>query len=384
MALYPDIRFHFNSRVALCGVISAFVLVGCPLAGVYLAGMSVEGYLQFPPKTVCAAHAANNKVVFLIGLFLGGAFVTPFILRFLKFFGKGMWLGPSAPFPKWGLWGLGLLLVSWGISWDFLHMGQSVRDWSFTPLWIGFIIFINGVTKWRLGTCLLTRRPQRFLLLFMLSSFFWWYFEFINRFVKNWYYVGVSSFGPWRYFFMASLSFSTVLPAVMSMNELLKSVTVFDRAYRFEPKNCSGVRKRYVGIFLYLSCFLMFLIGLYPDYLFPLVWVAPLLVLCSLRLLMGLENLFYAYCSGNVGPMVRLATSGLICGFFWEMWNYLSYPKWIYSIPFVGQCKIFEMPILGYLGYLPFGLECAAVSTFIIPLKEILYCTSKACDMASK
>jgi hypothetical protein len=31
-------------------------------------------------------------------------------------------------------------------------------------------------------------------------------------------------------------------------------------------------------------------------------------------------------------------------------------------VPFVQRFHIFEMPILGYAGYLPFGLECMVVS----------------------
>jgi len=43
------------------------------------------------------------------------------------------------------------------------------------------------------------------------------------------------------------------------------------------------------------------------------------------------------------------------------MWNYFSLAKWEYSIPFVHRFLIFEMPLLGYAGYLPFGLECTVV-----------------------
>jgi hypothetical protein len=50
----------------------------------------------------------------------------------------------------------------------------------------------------------------------------------------------------------------------------------------------------------------------------------------------------------------------LICGWFWEMWNVLSMPKWVYHVPFVDWLKLFEMPILGYGGYLPFSLEVFA------------------------
>jgi hypothetical protein len=39
-------------------------------------------------------------------------------------------------------------------------------------------------------------------------------------------------------------------------------------------------------------------------------------------------------------------------------------PKWIYHVPLVPQQRLFEMPYLGYAGYLPFALECFAVYTF--------------------
>ena len=33
---------------------------------------------------------------------------------------------------------------------------------------------------------------------------------------------------------------------------------------------------------------------------------------------------------------------------------------WVYSIPYVNVHHLFEMPLLGYLGYLPFGVYCYA------------------------
>jgi len=35
--------------------------------------------------------------------------------------------------------------------------------------------------------------------------------------------------------------------------------------------------------------------------------------------------------------------------------------KWVYDIPYVDALRLFEMPILGYAGYLPFGVLCAQV-----------------------
>jgi hypothetical protein len=47
------------------------------------------------------------------------------------------------------------------------------------------------------------------------------------------------------------------------------------------------------------------------------------------------------------------------------LWNFWSLAKWKYSIPFAHRFEIFEMPLLGYAGYLPFGLECAVVGRLL-------------------
>ena len=62
---------------------------------------------------------------------------------------------------------------------------------------------------------------------------------------------------------------------------------------------------------------------------------------------------------------LSLLLAGIIMGFFWEFWNYWAVPKWTYDVPFVGFFKIFEMPILGYLGYFPFAFELYAMYFFI-------------------
>ena len=47
------------------------------------------------------------------------------------------------------------------------------------------------------------------------------------------------------------------------------------------------------------------------------------------------------------------------------MWNFRALPKWEYTIPYLGFARVFEMPLLGYLGYLPFGLEVYAGYHFL-------------------
>jgi len=48
------------------------------------------------------------------------------------------------------------------------------------------------------------------------------------------------------------------------------------------------------------------------------------------------------------------------------MWNSGSMNKWLYEIPYVDAFDIFEMPLLGYAGYLPFGILCAQIGSMIL------------------
>ena len=59
--------------------------------------------------------------------------------------------------------------------------------------------------------------------------------------------------------------------------------------------------------------------------------------------------------------IIALWLGVLLTAFFWEMWNYYSFPKWVYHVAWGNWMHIFEMPLLGYGGYLPFALELYAL-----------------------
>jgi hypothetical protein len=52
------------------------------------------------------------------------------------------------------------------------------------------------------------------------------------------------------------------------------------------------------------------------------------------------------------------------------MWNYGALAQWHYSIPYAQRFRIFEMPLLGYAGYLPFGVMCALVLDLVAWIVE--------------
>ena len=106
---------------------------------------------------------------------------------------------------------------------------------------------------------------------------------------------------------------------------------------------------------------------LWPRHCYPFVWGAVFLILEPLNLMLGRRTFFEWLEEGDWRPVVALSCGALICGFFWEMWNYYSYPKWVYHTPGAGFFYIFEMPLLGYLGYLPFAWELHALRNFLWP-----------------
>jgi hypothetical protein len=343
-----------------------FLLVVLPLTGVMVRGVDLGTYLEFPPLTQYVQHAPYSWPVFVLLSVLILTAVGPLIRRVIQAQGTV----PTAPrcnkpFPWWGYGGVMLTAAFWLLAWTRFPWFASLQAYTFAPLWLGYIACMNSLTYSRTGRCLLMNRPRFFLILFPLSSLFWWFFEYLNRFVQNWHYLGVESFSPGEYVIHASLCFSTVLPAVQSTEEFLES---FPRLAA-PLKSWEPVRAKKTTAWGWLLIIFAVLslagISIYPDYLFPMLWVAPFLVITGLQAVFGEETLFRHLTRGDWRLLWIPALAALFCGFFWEMWNYKSLAHWEYSIPFVQRFHIFEMPILGYGGYLPFGLECMAVSKML-------------------
>ena len=85
---------------------------------------------------------------------------------------------------------------------------------------------------------------------------------------------------------------------------------------------------------------------------------------------LGAESLWRDWRAGRRDRLINLVLSGFLCGVLWELWNYWSRAKWHYSVPYVQRFHLFEMPLLGYAGYLPFGIECALVMDCVARIVE--------------
>jgi len=349
--------------------ILSLLLVGLPLAGLGLAGKPIDSYFEFPPRTHYVEHAAFSDSFFVLTC-LVGLFALAGISYLLI---KDRRTCKSDPvhrslvvrrWPWWGWAGLALMLGSWFLAWNRFAWFADLQRMTFTPIWLGYILFMNAWTWRREGQCLIKNETRYFVFLFPLSALFWWYFEYLNRFVQNWFYLGVDDFGPLQYALFASLAFSTVLPAVMSTQQWLRSMLGM-RDLPAQSLPVLPARRPLAIALLLLSSVALILLGLLPNLLFPFLWFAPLLLLLALQGIRGEPDLVleFRHCGWQVIYLPALAA--LQCGIFWELWNYHSVAKWVYEVPFVDRFKIFEMPVAGFTGYLPFGIECLAIALLI-------------------
>ena len=364
----------------------AAILLGLPLVCCLVGGYDdiLAGVREFPPRTENFGNRPdllwNIRRPFNWGAFIGLAAFTflclfPFLRRatrvVLKSFAKKdapSTPRPRHPFPWWGWMGLAILAVGWTLSWNrFAWFRPFQVQCSYFPMWAGFILIMNALCVRRSGHSPMTDHPWAYAATFPASSLFWWFFEYLNRYVWNWYYVGISELSALEYSFYATICFASVLPAVAAVAAWLHTFPVFDdRVY----SDMARINLRRPGWCVFLA--VLAAIGLagivfFPDYAYPFLWISPLTVFVLVQFLLKERSVLDSFAVGDWSFFIRFAVASLICGLCWETWNYYAYAKWIYAVPWVHRFQIWEMPLIGFGGYLPFGIECAAVTAWICP-----------------
>lgn len=264
---------------------------------------------------------------------------------------------------KWyGVAGILIVVLS---QLNFFFKIEPFASWYFPIIWLGYVLVVDAVVYKLRRSSLISNRFYTFLGMIVISALFWWVFEFTNINISNWSYSlgdSISKFGATGRSFFGSLAFATVLPAFFETYELIRSIHLFDKVKLYKKFK---ITKKFLYSLMVLgaACFLAPI--LLPKFTFPLVWLAFFFILDPINYLHKQPSVIQHLRDRKLVVPLSLLLAGIICGFFWEFWNYWAVPKWTYDIPFVGFFKIFEMPILGYLGYFPFAFELYAMYWFV-------------------
>lgn len=232
----------------------------------------------------------------------------------------------------------------------------------FTPLaWTGYILLVDNLILKVQGKSLIYNRRKEFFLMLPISVALWLVFEFYNLFLDNWHYINLPE-KIWMRLIGYTWSFATIWPAILETAELYRVLRVFDKIEVRERSISPKVLKASIG----LGAFMLIIPITFPSrYLAALVWLGFIFLLDPINYFFGARSLLRDLERGKLNILLSLLLAGLTCGILWEFWNYWALGKWIYTVPILGNVKIFEMPVIGYLGFLPFAVECYVMYNFI-------------------
>lgn len=256
---------------------------------------------------------------------------------------------------KFGPYGyIGLLLILFAQLSLALKL-RTITVWTTPVAWTGYILFVDALLFKFRGNSLIMTRTREFLAILPLSIGFWLIFEWYNLFIQNWHYINLPQ-KLWVRWIGYGWSFATIMPGIFETTEAVEGWDIFGRTRR---------RLRITRTLLYsfiiagAACLMLPLVSplKYARYMAALVWGGFIFLLEPVNYLLGADSILRDWQQGRFNKFFSLLLGGLICGLLWEYWNFWAYTKWIYTVPILGDIKIFEMPVVGYLGFPAFAVE---------------------------
>lgn len=272
-----------------------------------------------------------------------------------------MWL------PRRGIIGaLGLLAAE-----VLLATGHPVVSQWFTPVaWTFYIFLVDALIERIAGSSPMTRVPGHLAWSALASVGIWYLFEAYNLRMDGWVYIGLPERFPVR---LAGYvwAFATIGPGMFVTRELV--AVLMDRG---APRRSSTRRVPtpvlVVSGLLGLACLLSpFLVSRESArFMWAPVWAGFIFLVDPLNAALGRGSIWRDAFSRDGRRLVSLLVAGLVCGGLWEFWNYWASAKWVYTFPFAGitHLKLFEMPIVGFIGFPPFAVEYYAMTELLARL----------------
>lgn len=357
-------------------LLAQLAIVILPWLGAYIdhSGVFPPGYFAYPmlgPEAKAPFSWLVFGVVALVFLAVATLYFFPSVFGFKK-----VAVPARKPVVKvgWPLW-FWVGLSAWGAA-IYLLWTKSVHPiwflhWSDLPLFWGFTLMIDGWVYVRNGgKSLIGTVPQEIVGIGVASVSGWMLFEYLNFFVNdNWFYPFGDIIDREVFLLYAIVISSGLIPLAFEWYSLLSTFPALRDRFK---KGISFVMPEWVKtVLLVLSIGGLLGAGLYPNLLFFSLWISPAVLLAVVLDKIGVWTPLRSIGQGNWSPTLVFALTYLIEGLLLECQNYFSASReagkvifteapafWQYNLPYVNTPHLFEMPILGYLGYMPFGIYC--------------------------
>ncbi|MFQ6081874.1 MAG: hypothetical protein ACE5WD_00765 [Candidatus Aminicenantia bacterium] len=258
---------------------------------------------------------------------------------------------------------LGLIILISSEILLFLKI-SFIQEWFFCVAWWSYILVVDSLNFRRTKNSLLFSSGKNFLFMAFISVFTWLIFELFNLRVDSWSYhhLPENIFKRWLGYF---LGFATVIPALWETASFIESF--FERK---KTKFSIPITKVFLSTSIGAGLISVPLFLSFPRFFFPLVWLCFMLLIPPINYILKIKGILKDLKEGYWGRIISWLLTGFIAGLLWEFWNYWSLSRWRYSIPYFNFLKIFEMPVLGYFGFLPFSLGVFSIYQFILLVKK--------------
>jgi hypothetical protein len=371
-------------RKILWIIISLAAIVLVPLIALIIKYKGIpDDFFIYPPLAAIGTKSepamAFNICVFIIFGLVAILLIYPRAYCFIfpkHFCFKKVKAEPVAvkkvKFPIWFWIGLFSWVATTVLLWGKFSQPRWIIEWALLPLWWGFILFIDGIVYKRSGgESLVNDEPAELISMAVISISGWFLFDYLNFYINlNWYYPDAGLLKHDYFLLYALFGSACFIPMAFEWYYLLRTFNFLNRCYKYGPV-CKFPGWLRIGLII-ASFVCLGLAPFFPDHLFWVVWLGPLIILSIVIDFLGIWTPFASIKErGDWTALLVIAPAFLIQGFILECWNYFSAfhlpdgsiktynpAYWIYTIPWIIKIRIFEMPILGYLGYIPFSIFC--------------------------
>jgi hypothetical protein len=258
----------------------------------------------------------------------------------------------TRPFPSYGWLGF----VALGLGEWLMFKGVEPVATHFTPIaWSAYILIADAAVLALTGRSRLNDAPIVVARMALLSIPLWLIFEGYNLRLHNWTYVGVPR-GWATMVFGYGWSFATITPAIFETSDLVQAMLPP------LPSVPAKISRAAENVLMALGTASLILPLTLPRktgaYVFGLVCIGFVLLLDPMNRRLGLPSFVGDLSEGFRRRLYGFLAAGWICGWFWEFWNNWAAARWHYTFPMFQHWKIFQMPAPGFLGFIPFALEC--------------------------
>ncbi len=278
----------------------------------------------------------------------------------------------GAEFPAYGYAGAGVVIAGQLL----LIAGVEPVAVYFTPIeWTGYILWADAAVFGLRGRSLLRTYPAEFACIGVFSIPLWLVFEAYNLRLENWIYIGLPR-NEWARAIGYAWSFATIWPGIFEIAGLLRALGLAGGLAHPPETQSIAMKPAEPGRFgaaaiasIVFGATLLIVPVLLPsgirEYLFGAVWLGFIFLLEPINRGMRGESLWNDLERGDRSRLFALLGAGMVCGIFWEFWNYWAHARWVYVFPIFQNWKVFAMPLPGYLGFPVFALECFAMLAFV-------------------